>query len=257
MKKTMITAHSGCEGTEQDSLESVRRGIELRADAVEMDVRLDSQGILRISHNQEASQEGYNGRATLQQVFDLIKPAGVKINLDVKEGVCIPLILELAERNGLSKERLILSGAVGIEQLLRNPDWGAQARIYLNLEEILKYVLFREISSPEDFCLLVERPWKFIKAPVTDPAEYVPWIVYICRALPVAGLNAPQWILSAGVLAAMERERIPLSVWTVDDIAEQKRFLQAPPPCLENLTTRNVAAAIRIRGEQASAQTEQ
>ena len=39
MRIPMITAHSGCEGTARDSLDSVECAIRLGADVVEMDIR--------------------------------------------------------------------------------------------------------------------------------------------------------------------------------------------------------------------------
>ena len=38
-RKIMITAHSGCEGTPENSLASIEKGIALGADCVEIDVR--------------------------------------------------------------------------------------------------------------------------------------------------------------------------------------------------------------------------
>ncbi len=43
-----ITAHSGCENTPENSMESVRTGIALGADFVEVDVRLDPKGTPRL-----------------------------------------------------------------------------------------------------------------------------------------------------------------------------------------------------------------
>ena len=37
----MITAHSGCEGTGIDTMESIEKALEFGADAIEIDVRMD------------------------------------------------------------------------------------------------------------------------------------------------------------------------------------------------------------------------
>ena len=50
-KKPLITAHSGCEGTGIDTMESVEKALLFGADAVEIDVRMDPFGDLRISHD--------------------------------------------------------------------------------------------------------------------------------------------------------------------------------------------------------------
>lgn len=247
MRIPMITAHSGCEGTEQDSVESILRGMELGADAVEMDVRLDDGGILRISHNKEKSEEAYKNHVALRQIFEFIRDSEIKINLDVKESNCIPSILRLAEREGLHRDRLILSGAVGIDLLFQNPTWGDRGQIFLNLEEIFKYAMFQYVSSPEDFRIIMERPWAFIKTHLTAPEDYIPWILHVYKDLPVAGVNIPQWILNSKMLESFEKEKVAVSVWTVDDMQAQKRFLSSSVRCIVNLTTRNVASAIRIR----------
>lgn len=247
MKIPYITAHSGCEGTEQDSLASVEKGIALGADIVEVDVRMDGAGTLRIAHNQEPSVEAYALHATLQQVFDRLRPTALAVNLDIKEGEHIPAILDAAAKNGFGKERLILSGAVGIERLYRNPGWGERARIFLNLEEILKYTVFPCVQSPDDFRALMETPWKFIRPRLGPYAAYVPAIVHVCRSLSAAGLNCPQWFLEEPVCAALEAWDLPVSVWTVDDTETQRRFFKDSRLPLANLTTRNVASAIRER----------
>ena len=52
-----ITAHSGCEGTPDNSLESVRAGVDLGADFVEVDVRLDPEGTPRLTHDMPAAYD--------------------------------------------------------------------------------------------------------------------------------------------------------------------------------------------------------
>ena len=52
MKHIMITAHSGCEGTPDNSMESIRKGIELGADCIEIDIRMDPHGEQRLTHNE-------------------------------------------------------------------------------------------------------------------------------------------------------------------------------------------------------------
>ena len=44
MSAPIITAHSGCEATEIDSLDSIDKALEYGADAIEIDVRADPSG---------------------------------------------------------------------------------------------------------------------------------------------------------------------------------------------------------------------
>ena len=55
--KPMITAHSGCEGTARDSMESVELALALGADAIEMDIRRAPDGLLYISHDRQTGSE--------------------------------------------------------------------------------------------------------------------------------------------------------------------------------------------------------
>ncbi|MGH0052372.1 MAG: glycerophosphodiester phosphodiesterase family protein, partial [Sphaerochaetaceae bacterium] len=102
----MITAHSGCDGTNRDSLDSVLRAIELGVDAVEVDVRKSPDGILRISHDKKLTAEQYASHATLEEVFRLLRPTSLSINCDVKEREHLYTLLNLAKQYGFGKERL-------------------------------------------------------------------------------------------------------------------------------------------------------
>ena len=55
----MITAHSGCDGTPENSLEFLRTALQSEADAVEVDVRKNGEGKLILSHDE--TQEGGHG----------------------------------------------------------------------------------------------------------------------------------------------------------------------------------------------------
>ena len=66
--KPMITAHSGCEGTARDSMESVELALALGADAIEMDIRRAPDGLLYISHDRQTGSE-IESKHTLEAVF--------------------------------------------------------------------------------------------------------------------------------------------------------------------------------------------
>ena len=102
MTEPMITAHSGCEDTPTDSLESIDKALEFGADAIEVDVRVDQNGELRISHN-SVSQEDYYEKVTLQTVLDRIRFTDLAINFDIKEQAALYKTLEEAERLGFPR----------------------------------------------------------------------------------------------------------------------------------------------------------
>lgn len=246
----LITAHSGCEGTEPGSLESIYCALDCGADAVEIDVRMDRCGMLRLSHN-AATDGSYEKCVTLQQAFDILRSTSMAVNLDVKEPAYIHPILDLAERCGLTPERLFISGAVSPEQLAKDPTLGRRAQILLNIEEILKYLYIPNLveSGWSDFPVLMTSPWEYARPCMERLTNYLPMIAGICHALPVAGLNSPLWFLDEEILKSISEHSLLLSIWTVDKEEDLKRFFLYRAPCLFNITTRQVKLARRYRRE--------
>ena len=84
MNKPMITAHSGCEGTGIDTMDSIEKALLFGADAVEIDIRMDPFGDLRISHD-PLSLKDYLQKNPLEDVFDRVLPTSALINLISKK----------------------------------------------------------------------------------------------------------------------------------------------------------------------------
>ena len=108
----LITAHSGCDGTPDNSLEFVRHALQTNADALEVDVRKTENGGLAISHDPIAADQD---APTLQAVFSLVAPTEKKINCDLKEPDLEEAVIGLAREQGLL-QRLIFSGTVSLER---------------------------------------------------------------------------------------------------------------------------------------------
>ena len=72
MVSPQITGHTGNDQTADNSLDSVYRSIELKADAFELDVRMDNKKNLVLSHN-ELEQDGYDLCPKLASVFEIMK----------------------------------------------------------------------------------------------------------------------------------------------------------------------------------------
>ena len=80
----MITAHSGADGTKENSLEFVAYAMQTGADALEVDVRMGENGILILSHDKTDEDA-----VRLADVFRMMgKYPGMRINCDLKES-CI------------------------------------------------------------------------------------------------------------------------------------------------------------------------
>ena len=107
---TMITAHSGCEGRPDNSLEYVQYALHCGADALEVDVHPKDDGFY-ISHD---PSDG--AHPDLKDVFSLIRGSGVKVNCDLKHPGIEHAVLTLAQACGVD-EQLIFSGSVSLEAI--------------------------------------------------------------------------------------------------------------------------------------------
>ena len=77
----MITAHSGADGTKENSLEFVKYAMQTGADALEVDVRMGENGILILSHDKTDEDA-----ARLADVFRMMRERPqMRINCDLKE----------------------------------------------------------------------------------------------------------------------------------------------------------------------------
>lgn len=223
-----ITAHSGCESTPDNSLESVRTGIALGADFVEVDVRLDPQGTLRLTHDMPAACDSL---PTLEEAFHVVAAAPrCGINCDLKESDALLPALALAESCGLRPERLVFSGSTPIPLLLAEPQIARRARFFLNSEFVCAYLT-------GDASLSREAQFRHIAGHTADVA------VLLQRAGAQA-LNAPYQGVSAPLLRALRGAGVQLSLWTVNDAESISRLMKED---VLNITTRTVRDALRLR----------
>ena len=236
---TAITAHSGCEGTPLDSLDSVDMGISVGADCVEVDVQLDEEGVPRLTHDARAD---YSGTATLESAFKRIADTSMGINCDLKTPRALYPVLALAKRFGLNDGRLIFSGSVSCDLLASDPDIARDARIYLNIEEIAKYFYS---AGAQDFAHALRKPWSVVDSHLDELLEND--IPLICRAAASVGayaVNAPYAHMTDEHIAHFAKCGTRLSLWTVNDESAQSRLLSLN---LCNITTTNVRRALSIR----------
>ena len=248
MSQPIITAHSGCEESEIDSLDSINIALDCGADAVEIDVRVDRNGELRISHN-EVTQEEYSKKLTLRQVFEYIRNTNLIVNCDLKEQAALYKTLEEAEKCGISSDRLILSGCTSPEQLARDISLFDRGRFFLNIEEVIKFVWLRKnsIFDIDQFVNLMKDPWKIINAEGLDHLEsYINETVRCYQLLHANAVNMPKTLLDSLMARELKAADIPLSIWTVNE----PELVQA---CLTdkvyNITTRKVRQALQIRDD--------
>jgi len=245
MKFPLITAHSGCEQTLRDSMESVERAIALGADAVEMDIRRAADGTLYVSHDRRYG-EAVREKATLETVVCRIQNTGLKINCDIKEPFAVCGTLDMAERFGLGPDKLILSGAVSPELLVMEPSITERTSVFLNIEEVLKFLYMGRLYAEQDeehFALLMADAKPFVLEMLKEEC-CIAAMIRLMKVLNVHTLNMPHGILTAGLAKMLRAEGITCSVWTVNEETDLNRCLELG---VSNITTLAVRTAMECR----------
>lgn len=226
-QRTWITAHSGCEGTPENSMASIEAGIALGADCVEIDVRLGSGGTLWLAHDLPAD---LSGLVPLKDAFQLIRAGGVAVNCDLKEEDALLPALRLAENRGLCPEKLIFTGSVAPKLLKERPDVVRRSRVFLNSEVLARYVCPGEkLDRAGQTAFFLNDPERTAKS---------------LHALGVEAMNMPYQYAPPRLIAEMRSRGIALSLWTIDD-EDALRALMGEG--LTNITTRCVTKALKAR----------
>ena len=105
-RKTLITAHSGADGTPDNSMEFVRYALTRQADVLEVDVRMGKDGLI-VSHD-ETGEEA----VALKDIFETLAAfKDTRINCDLKEYGLEEDVLALARACGLPAKRILYSAA--------------------------------------------------------------------------------------------------------------------------------------------------
>ena len=104
---TVITAHAGCEGTPQNSLENILAAIDSGAEMMEIDVRADGDRIYLYhdAHEDPASCVSFE---TFMSILSDVP--GLRVNCDVKHEGLVRPIMEIARRYG-QEWRILFTGA--------------------------------------------------------------------------------------------------------------------------------------------------
>lgn len=204
---TMITAHSGCEGRPDNSLEYVRYALGCGADALEVDVHRGSGGFY-ISH--DPSEDPCPG---LKEVFALVRKGGVAINCDLKEPGLEREVLDLACSCGIAGQ-LVFSGTVSAEAMAE--------------EEIRKRTFWNVENAVPSF-------WEQYKAGIPFAREDVRRAAESCRKHGAGVVNVYYGFCTPEMLAVFREYGVGVSAWTVDDPEEARRLLAEG---VRNITSR-------------------
>lgn len=219
-----ITAHSGCENTQDNSEENIRAAVASGADVLEIDIRRIN-GTLLLTHNLPENGESC---VTLEECFRLTAKLSdtIRINCDLKEEGLEQDVLTLAEKNGL-KGRIILTGTVCPEILPELPKW---AMVYMNVENLLPG-LYEALSSRSEEHLTAEEEDRLLQE---------------AKHRGITSLNMHYPLFHEGLCKKMADAGIFFSLWTANDAETLRHLLTFD---LENITTRLPVLACRMRKE--------
>jgi glycerophosphoryl diester phosphodiesterase len=205
-----VTAHTGCEGTKDNSLEAIKKGYDSGADIVEFDVHFNSKGEPVLAHDYAADDS-----VKLKDAFELIAQCdGLRVNVDCKTVDNLKAIVNTAEECGV-KDRIFYTGIEekDVETVKRDtPE--------------ITYYLNKKIK------LLKRNNKKYIRSLVAD-----------VRKLGAAGLNISYKTVSKRMVEIFHQEGLEVSVWTVNTETAMHKIL--PLGC-DNITTRQPSTLLGI-----------
>lgn len=215
---TLITAHSGCDGTADNSLAYLLHAVCTPADAFEVDVQRNADGGLYLSHDPSS-----NSCPDLSVAFSLAKENHKLINCDLKADGLEADVLALAKQFDIV-DQLYFSGSVSLSAL-RESDT-IRDRTLFNITPILPNVIahYRQGVLPTDA--------QWVKA------------VQFFKEYRISTINIPFELCSVHVIEMLHSHKINISAWTVDDQVIACRLLDCN---IFNITTRDPAALCALR----------
>ncbi len=221
--KTHLTAHSGCDGTRDNSLGFVRYALGTGVDAIEVDVRRNDDGALIMAHDFHA-EDAPLLRDAMRQVR--LHPTA-RLHCDLKNPELELAVWHLAQEEGM-QDRLIYSGTANAGRMALLPCAPGGVAWFLNLELVLP--------------MIYTRAEEYLTPSASKEA------MYRCRdALDRTGavcLNT-YWKIRETRLWDLARDmELPLSIWTPDDPTQLRFFFEED---VYNVTTRQVRSAMMIR----------
>ena len=239
MNKPLITAHTGCDNTPHNTIESVFSGQEYGADINEVDVRVTKDGIPVLWHDSgiETSDgqifpvdsitypeiEDLQSRkdlkfpdnqtriTKLEEVFDAIKDGEIFLNLDLKTDTSIDPVIKLTREWNLT-ERVVFSGCEeGRAALLKK-----------------KYPEFQVLLNADEKLL------------AREDLSYVEKVKILCDTAvssSCCGLNVPYEFCRPELIKYADLRLLPVAVWTVSSEDLLQKFIDMG---VFSITTYNV-----------------
>ena len=195
------TAHTGCMGTEDNSLESIEVGVENGAQIVEFDVRYYKQNPV-LAHDEPKGDE-----VTLKEAFLKVKEyENLKVNVDIKSTEYLQKVQIIAEETGVS-DRIFFTG---IEE--------SDVDIVKKTCPDVQYYLNVDVLSPRK-----------------QSEEYLLSLVEKIKSCGAVGINFNKVKATQELVDIFHENGLLVSIWTVNTGLKMRKILSFAP---NNITTR-------------------
>ena len=198
-----ITAHTGCMNTEDNSLDSIKIGVENGANIVEFDLYFTKDGEAVLSHDEPKGNE-----VTLDEAFEYISAfENVKVNVDVKTTDDLAQVYTLAEKRNIV-DRIFFTGIneEDVEVVKRDCP---QIPYYLNVD---------------------------VDKSKNSDSEYLLSLVEKVKNTGATGINFNYKSASKELVEMFHDNGLLVSIWTVNDEYNMYKILSFGP---DNITTRH------------------
>lgn len=209
-----LTAHTGCEGTKDNSLEAIQKGYESGADIVEFDVHFTKDGTPVLAHD-----GADDSTVTLDEAFALIRELeGLKVNVDCKTTINLKAIAETAEKHGV-KDRIFYTG-IGEKDIVAVKQQTPEIEYYLNTG---------------------------VNAAKKNNEAYLNSLADKIISLGAVGINMHYRDCSKKLAEIMHKRGLKVSVWTLNKDSHMPRVVELGA---DNITTRKptkVRAVIKAK----------
>ena len=198
-----FTAHTGCMGTKQNSLESMKKGVQSGANIIEFDLRANKNGDLVLSHD-----EPVGGEITLSEAFALLGSfQNTKANVDIKMTDELEKVYTLAKEYNV-EDKIFYTGV--------NDD----------------FVDAVKTKSPEVSYFLNVKVSKL----KNKNRNYLLSLVEKVKNAGAIGINFNYKSASKELVDVFHENGLLVSIWTVDNEDNMYKILSFGP---DNITTRN------------------
>lgn len=199
-----VTAHSGCEGTPDNSMEFIRKGVEINAQILEVDVTFRADGTPVLIHKEQAdADEGLLFDEAVRYISE--NSDTVRLNLDLKSTANLSGIVEILDRYGM-RERCFYTGV--------NADFVEAVRADGELPYYLNTPITRwKKHSPKELNAALER----------------------VKKSGAIGINCSLKYASKEMVELFRENGLLVSYWTANSKKEMIKLLNIAP---DNITTR-------------------